>query len=120
MMEVWTYQGPHHVKFLPFIMGRCGGAGAAAHQGAGAGGCARRTWWAFSSLSSVNSCTPAATRRLKRPASCSGAAALGQQLTKARAQVDAARTDNVALLERLKYVQGFAGRRSGGSPQLLI
>lgn len=45
-----------------------------------------------------------------------GAAALGQQLTKSRAQLDAARADNVALLERLQYVQGFAGgRRTGAS-----
>jgi hypothetical protein len=47
----------------------------------------------------------------------SGTAALGQQLTKARAQLDAARADNVALVERLKYVQGFAGsRRPGEAP----
>lgn len=51
---------------------------------------------------------------------CSGTAALGQQLTKARSQLDAACADNVALVERLKYVQGFAGSRRPGEVLLLV
>lgn len=49
-----------------------------------------------------------------------GAAALGQQLTAARAAVEAARRDNVALVERLKFVQSYppGGRRDAGDPVL--
>ena len=36
-------------------------------------------------------------------------AGLNAQLTKARGEAEAARADNVALVERLKYVQGYSG-----------
>lgn len=46
-----------------------------------------------------------------------GAAQLGQQLVAAKAQLEAARKDNVALVERLKFVQSFPKekRNTGGT-----
>ena len=54
--------------------------------------------------------------QINRSETAAGAAALGQQLTQARAQLEATRADNVALVERLKYVQGYAGRKKRGEP----
>lgn len=44
-----------------------------------------------------------------------GIAKAGAEATRVRKELEAARADNVALVERLRYVQGYQGaRRKGG------